>query len=320
VARLNAARNIAIEQTGTSPRDLILENEDLRFDFKNPVLERAIRAVLESGVGLDDPNLEAILDEEFGQQVFAADEVPPFPVIPNKPGRFELPETQEGVFEDEERDADIQTILSALDIFVSEGPGGLLEELATEGVPDLAATRIEPGDVEEPEPEEEETMSAFNPWGILDVITGVFEDAGPGDVFGPDLFDVIQLGQGIAGLFEGDVSVPSTITGEGNMAVQCAPGQRVMTPLQIVQACAKRKTGRSISKKGIKAMARVCGLDQTALTLGCPVTTICLVVASPTRRRTGISSADMRKTRSTIRKVKGMWNSLPTKTSAGRKR
>lgn len=283
----------------------------MQFEFENPALEAAVRQILQSGIGIADEDLGEIANAQIAFEQDLAE----LEAALDKPEA--IIDEQTGIDVNPQRDTDIQTILSALDVFVTEGPGGFLESMVVDGVPDIAATVPSPEtEPDDPGPEdEEETMSSFNPWGILDVITGVFEDAGPGDVFGPDLFDVIQLGTGIAGLFQDQPAGVAAVN--GSQAMAAAP--RTITPLQVVQACSRRKTGRSISKKNIKAMARVCGLDQTANTLGCPVTSICLVVASPTRRRTGISSADMRKTRSTIRKVKNMYMSIPTRSSPRRK-
>lgn len=168
----------------------------------------------------------------------------------------------------------------------------------------------------DPPPEEEKRVSIFDIFGT------VFDSGGIGDVpFSPDLVDVFQAAGDIIGLFADEetsaVPVPQTVGGS-EMAI-CAPGQRTLTPLQVLQACAKRTTGRSISKKGVKAMARNCGLHQTAATLGCTLEVVCMVVSSPTRRRTGISSADMRKTRSTIGKVTRMYDSLPKRSAARRR-
>ena len=295
-------------------REFITRGEDVPgfgFDFENPAIEAAVRGVLASGIGIADENLGEIANAQlaFEQDLRELEEALDAPT--------ELPTQEQGIDVNPERDTDIQTILTALNVFVNEGPGGLLEDLATGEIsPELgsvASTEPEP----EPEEEEEKTMAAFNPWGILDVITDVLGSGGFGDVpLAPDLVDIFQIGTGIAGLFNDGESGTAITNGSTAMPL-CQPRQ--MTPLQVVQACARRKTGRSISKKAIKQMARVCGLDQTAVTLGCPVTTICLVITSPTRRRTGISSRDLRVTRATTNKLKRMYMSIPTRGSPRRK-
>ncbi len=59
-----------------------------------------------------------------------------------------------------------------------------------------------------------------------------------------------------------------------------------------------------ISAKRIRESSRVCGLDLTAQSVGRPIEVVCQIVASrPRRRSRGISAADLRRTRSTARKI-----------------
>ncbi len=69
----------------------------------------------------------------------------------------------------------------------------------------------------------------------------------------------------------------------------------------------RESTGRSVSVKKIVEAARVCGLEVAAETFGLSVTEICTIIVSRRRRRRrGISATDLRRTRSTIRKITNM--------------
>lgn len=66
----------------------------------------------------------------------------------------------------------------------------------------------------------------------------------------------------------------------------------------------RENTGRPASRKKIILSARVCGIALTAETFGISEADVCTVIVSGGRRRgRGISAADLRRTRSTIRKV-----------------
>lgn len=63
-------------------------------------------------------------------------------------------------------------------------------------------------------------------------------------------------------------------------------------------------TGQRWSSKQVKEMVRVCGIAQTAATIGLSESAVCTIVTKASRRRRrGISASDLRRTRSTIRKV-----------------
>lgn len=67
---------------------------------------------------------------------------------------------------------------------------------------------------------------------------------------------------------------------------------------------AKESTGRRVTKREIIQAAKVCGIELAAQSFGLSEIDICRVIAAGApRRRRGISAADMRRTRSTIRKV-----------------
>ncbi len=73
----------------------------------------------------------------------------------------------------------------------------------------------------------------------------------------------------------------------------------------------RETTGRPASSRKIRESARVCGLEVTAQTFGLTVTQICqIVIARGPRRGRGISAADMRRTRSTIRKISTLQHNL----------
>ena len=82
---------------------------------------------------------------------------------------------------------------------------------------------------------------------------------------------------------------------------------------------ARENTGRPVSSRIIRDSVRVCGIETTASTFGLTTTEVCQVAISTGRRRArGISAADMRRTRSTIRKVTGLQKQLKA-LSAGRR-
>ena len=79
------------------------------------------------------------------------------------------------------------------------------------------------------------------------------------------------------------------------------------TPLQR----ARDATGRRVTRKQIIMAARHCGMEIAADTFGISVTDVCQVVAKGMPRRSrGISATDMRRTRSTLRKMNTMRKSL----------
>ncbi len=82
-----------------------------------------------------------------------------------------------------------------------------------------------------------------------------------------------------------------------------AGGVRTVTRRQMILMQAKAASPGATAKKIVKA-ARDCGIELAAATFGLNVLDVCFLLAQPpTRRSRGISAADMRRTRSTIRKV-----------------
>lgn len=77
-----------------------------------------------------------------------------------------------------------------------------------------------------------------------------------------------------------------------------APSRR-----QGILAQARANSPGATSKKIIRA-AKDCGIELAAATFGLDILDVCFLLAQPVSRRSrGISAADMRRTRSTIRKV-----------------
>lgn len=78
-----------------------------------------------------------------------------------------------------------------------------------------------------------------------------------------------------------------------------------------ILAEARENTGRPATSRAIRLAARVCGLETTAGTFGISVEDVCFIVVNSGRRRArGISAADLRRTRSTLRKMNTMRKSF----------
>ncbi len=81
-----------------------------------------------------------------------------------------------------------------------------------------------------------------------------------------------------------------------------AGGQRV-TKRQAILSQARFFSPGATAKKIVRS-AKQCGIELAAATFGLTVLQVCFLIAQPpTRRARGISAADLRRTRSTIRKV-----------------
>ena len=82
-----------------------------------------------------------------------------------------------------------------------------------------------------------------------------------------------------------------------------AGGVRQVTRKQLILMTARAANPGATAKKIIRS-ARECGIELAAATFGLNVLDVCFLIAQPpTRRSRGISAADMRRTRSTVRKV-----------------
>ncbi len=92
------------------------------------------------------------------------------------------------------------------------------------------------------------------------------------------------------------------------------PGQPsgARTRLQSILDDASSAAGKRVTSKDVVNAAKVCGLETAASSFGVSVEDICFVVVHGMRRRRrrGISAADLRRTRSTIRKISNMRRDL----------
>ncbi len=101
---------------------------------------------------------------------------------------------------------------------------------------------------------------------------------------------------------------PAPMTGFGSPFGQTGlatvgGGVKTMTRKQFILATARAANPGATSKKIIRS-ARQCGIELAAGTFGLNVLDVCFLIAQPpTRRSRGISAADLRRTRSTVRKV-----------------
>lgn len=74
---------------------------------------------------------------------------------------------------------------------------------------------------------------------------------------------------------------------------------------------ARENTGQRVSKNKIIDSAKACGIELTADTFGLSETDVCkVIVAGRSRRRRGISAADVRRTKRTLRFVRGIRKDL----------
>ncbi len=102
------------------------------------------------------------------------------------------------------------------------------------------------------------------------------------------------LGTAVASQFLGD-RVP--------LGTAPPAGGKLPTKRQAILSQARFFSPGATAKKIIRS-ARECGIELAAATFGLNVLQVCFLIAQPpTRRARGISAADLRRTRSTIRKV-----------------
>ncbi len=98
----------------------------------------------------------------------------------------------------------------------------------------------------------------------------------------------------------GGFGTPQIGTGRTSVAGR---GLQTMTRKQFILATARAANPGATAKKIIRS-ARLCGLELAAVTFGLNVLDVCFLIAQPaTRRARGISAADLRRTRATVRKV-----------------
>ncbi len=86
-------------------------------------------------------------------------------------------------------------------------------------------------------------------------------------------------------------TLPSIFSGGGN-------GQN---PISVILAKARAATGGPVTRNKIIEAAKACGLEVAGQTFGLDIREVCLVVVKGrTRRRRGVSAADIRRTKRTI--------------------
>ncbi len=91
--------------------------------------------------------------------------------------------------------------------------------------------------------------------------------------------------------------------GQQGLAMPVTNGVRTMTRKQFILATARAANPGATGKKILRS-ARECGIDLAAATFGLNVLDVCFLISQPpTRRARGISAADLRRTRATVRKV-----------------
>ncbi len=72
-------------------------------------------------------------------------------------------------------------------------------------------------------------------------------------------------------------------------------------PIQVILAKARAATGGPVTRNKIIDAAKACGLETAAATFGIDLREVCLVIVKGrTRRRRGVSAADIRRTKRTI--------------------
>ena len=148
-----------------------------------------------------------------------------------------------------------------------------------------------------PAPSVEISLPPFPGGGGSDVPNGVFdvlEGVGRAVQIGADIRQNIGRLRGTSAAPVQTLSrMPRVIPGLGGVLNGRAPARRRLPRKQIITA------------------ARHCGIQVAAATFGLSVEEVCAVIArGAPRRRRGISAADMRRTRSTLRKMQTMRKSL----------
>ncbi len=113
--------------------------------------------------------------------------------------------------------------------------------------------------------------------------------------------------------------VIAAVTGAGavevgsRMLLGPAPPPRTTgmpTRRQLILAQARAFSPGATAKKVVRS-ARQCGIELSAATFGLNVLDVCFLIAQPASRRArGISAADLRRTRSTLRKVANIQHDL----------
>ena len=133
--------------------------------------------------------------------------------------------------------------------------------------------------------------------------------------FGVDLSTILLEGVRQAPAIIGALRTQTApVMFEGGGALPQATEQQLagtgLTIGEILRA-ASAACGRRITRRDVIMAAKHCGLDQASRSMCMPINHVCQIVArGMPRRRRGISAADIRRTRSTIRKVNTIRKSL----------
>ncbi len=136
----------------------------------------------------------------------------------------------------------------------------------------------------------------------------------------PVVFSQTPIEAGVGGAVVRAVPrVIAAVTGAGavevgsRMLLGPAPPSRssgMPTRRQLILAQARAFSPGATAKKIVRS-ARQCGIELSAATFGLGVLDVCFLIAQPASRRArGISAADLRRTRSTLRKVANIQHDL----------
>lgn len=88
-------------------------------------------------------------------------------------------------------------------------------------------------------------------------------------------------------------------------------GAAIVATVAELLAISREQTGQPVTRQKVVDAVKHCGIELAASMFGLSETEICQIVVSRGRRRgRGISAADMRRTRSTIRKVHNITHDL----------
>lgn len=131
----------------------------------------------------------------------------------------------------------------------------------------------------------------------------------------------VEVATALAPIVARRVGVPVPAFLQQEVAAQRGGGGiRTVTRRQLILMTARAANPGATAKKIIRS-ARECGIELAAATFGLPALDVCFLIAQPPSRRSrGISAADMRRTRSTIRKVLTISQQLTALKPASRRR
>ncbi len=188
------------------------------------------------------------------------------------------------------------------------------EPVVTANVP-ITVTDVLPPPVEPPDTtvETKEEPAVSNGFELIPFLSGVANVFGAASELGSVIRGPvaapapvqIQPVQAAAGVLP---AIRAGAIGAGAMATGFLGfGSGNGTPL----SRARDSQGRRPSRRRVITAARICGLEVAAQSFGLSITELCEIVSKGMPRRSrGISSADMRRTRSTLRKMSTMRKTL----------